>query len=58
MRSSACWTRPAVKSASRFSLTALTLPGRVVMSVFPIVPATGRERAAKGVWVRDVERMM
>ena len=32
-----------------FSWTALTLPGSVTMSVFLMVPATGRESAASGV---------
>lgn len=38
-----------------FSWTALTLPGSVTMSVFLIVPATGRESAARGVaWSEEL----
>jgi len=57
MSSMACSRTPAVIKASRFSFTAFTLPGKVVTSVFPIVPATGRESAASGVYFRDVDNM-
>lgn len=38
-----------------FSRTALGLPGSVITSVLPTVPATGRESAASGVCCSDVE---
>src|ERR1700685_1030039 len=53
----ACSTTPPESNASRFSLTALTLPGRVTTSVFLIVPATGLDKAAKGVCFKDVDIM-
>jgi hypothetical protein len=43
-------------SASIFDLTAFTDPGRVVMSVLLMMPATERERAASGVCWSDGER--
>jgi hypothetical protein len=46
---------PAVNKASRFSLTALTLPGSVVTKVLPIVPAIGLDSAAIGVCLREDE---
>ena len=49
--------RPPCKRAFIFSLTALTLPGSVVISVFCTVPATGRERAAKCVCFREAAKM-
>jgi hypothetical protein len=43
----------APNNASKFSLAALTLPGRVMMRVFPMVPATGLESAARVVYLID-----
>jgi len=57
MSSIACSITPAWNKASRFSFTAFTLPGSVVIKVFLIVPATGLESAAKGVCLRDEEIM-
>ena len=55
IKSIACSATPPKSNASKFSLTALTLPGRVTMRVSLIVPATGLDRAAKGVCVKDVD---
>jgi len=57
IRSSAWSSTPAVSKASRFSFTALTLPGRVTTSVLPMVPATGRESDARGVCFREEDRI-
>lgn len=48
---------PPPSNASRFSLTAFTLPGRVTTSVSPTVPATGRASAASGVFCSDAAIM-
>lgn len=57
MRSRAWAKTPSANKASKFSLTAFTLPGRVMMIVFLIVPATGRDKAANGVRFREEDRM-
>jgi len=46
-----------VNRASRFSFTALTLPGRVTTRVFPMVPATGRESDASRVCFKEEDRI-
>jgi hypothetical protein len=48
---------PPLSSAAKFSLTALGLPGNVTTRVLLIIPAMGRERAARGVCLSDSAMM-
>lgn len=56
-RSNAWVITPELRSAEMFSPAALGLPGKVTTSVDPIVPATGREREARGViWIDELSK--
>jgi len=53
----AWFTTPSDTKAVMFSFTALGLPGSVTIKVLPMVPATGREREARGVCFSEVDNM-
>lgn len=49
----ACTRMPLRMRISKFSLTALGLPGRLIMRVLPRVPKTALERHAEGTILHD-----